>query len=315
MFEAAKGILPHWQVIPYNLLGRERRLARFGLSGRSYFNSVVLGGGTLINVFTKRLVRLALSQGLRVSAIGTGVGSPGWGVEAALDPEWKSLLRQFARVGVRGPVSKAALDALEVPHVQIVGDLAFVLGREMLVPPEDPPTFVLNVTVAPAGSGERWEYDDLIELECAAQNLVANGWRPVPVAMNERDVEPLRRVLAKVWNGEMNIPIVRTADEFFSLVSRCTMGIVLRLHAGILSACVGVPSVMLGYREKCLDFMGSVQLEEWYISPRERRPGQISWRVKDLSERALMLRPVLLERIAEYRRGLHRFVHEAVEQP
>jgi polysaccharide pyruvyl transferase WcaK-like protein len=39
----------------------------------------------------------------------------------------------------------------------------------------------------------------------------------------------------------------------------------VRLHAAILAANLGIPSISLGYRDKNLDFMQSIGQERWHI--------------------------------------------------
>ena len=89
---------------------------------------MLLGGGTLINPGYVREVQEALDFGLPVSSLGTGVGSCGFSQPETVNiTEWKALLRAFKQLGVRGPRSRTMLGALDVPGVEVIGDLALGL--------------------------------------------------------------------------------------------------------------------------------------------------------------------------------------------
>ena len=53
--------------------------------------------------------------------------------------------------------------------------------------------------------------------------------------------------------------------------------ICVRLHASVLSLCNNIPTILFGYRDKCEDFMSSMDLNEYYIDlNQEKNPFQIS---------------------------------------
>ena len=106
---AAKSAMPSRRLIDLNYASRERNLAQLGLSGATYFESVILGGGTLISPNWLSTVKDALNLGAPMITLGTGVGSCGFqdGVNVDVAP-WLPSLERFKAVGVRGPRSKAA---------------------------------------------------------------------------------------------------------------------------------------------------------------------------------------------------------------
>ncbi len=266
LFEAAQQLLAGHQLLTFRYPPLERRLSWLGLSGRDYFHHFVLGGGTLINPYGLITARAALEQGLAAWTLGTGVGSAGFNMRRALDlREWVPLLRDFRANGVRGPLSKAALEELGVSRVEVIGDLALALTQEAPTPPVLPRQFAVNITLPPPHEPEGYPYERLEGLERAIRDFLAREWEPVFLAMHENDVAPMRRLMASVGRERDVLHRPATAEEYLRRVGPCTLTLAVRLHAAVLSCCAGTPPLMLGYREKCLDFMASLQLERWHV--------------------------------------------------
>jgi polysaccharide pyruvyl transferase WcaK-like protein len=315
MFEAARALLAPADVRPFAGLARERLMKGLGLGGRRYFGSFLLGGGTLINPNFVGVARAALRTGLPVSALGTGVGSCGFAQPDRVDlAEWRSLLPDFRSVGVRGPRSVAALNDLGVKTAGAVGDLA-LCGAGARTPTSGeggPPRFALNVTLAPhdAGASSAASAAPLAELEAAVSELVRAGWRPVPVAMHAWDVAPLRSLLARAGAGDVAVPVLATADAFFQATAPCAFTVAVRLHAAVLSCCVGVPPLMLGYRDKCRDFMESMGLDHWHVALDAAEAGEVAAKTALLAAQAPDLGPVVLERALAWKTRLRAHVRD-----
>ncbi|HEX8820053.1 MAG TPA: polysaccharide pyruvyl transferase family protein [Archangium sp.] len=308
LFEAAEQVLEGVRVASFRYPRHEERLAWLGLSGRRYFQQFVLGGGTFINPYGLVTVRAALQQGLPAWTLGTGVGSAGFNMSRRPDlTEWRALLRDFRAVGVRGPHSKAQLDELGVSHAEVIGDLALVLARAEPMRPVEPRRFAVNLVLPPPQEREGYPYERLEGLERAIQHLVGRGWEPVFVAMHEHDLASLQRLKAAVGRAEDPTLSPSTSEEYMDLVGPCTLTLVTRLHAAVLSCCAGTPTLSLGYREKCLDFMASLGLEAWHVDL-ARPEEDIFERALALAEQADGLRATVLARAQERRRGIREYV-------
>ncbi len=310
LFVAAQQALEGARLVSFRYPSHEARFARVGLSGRRYFQWFVLGGGTFINPYGLSTVRVALQQGLPAWTLGTGVGSAGFNMSRRPElAEWRVLLRDFQGVGVRGPVSKGLLDELGIPHAEVIGDLALVFTREAPEPPALPRRFAVNLILTPPGEREGYTYERLEGLERALRHFLAQGWEPVFVAMHEWDALSLRRLMAAVGREGDTVHQPETAEAYMRLVAPCTLTIATRLHSAVLSSCAGTPPLMLGYREKCLDFMASLGLEEWHVDL--ARPEQdIFSRALALAEQADGLRATVLARAQERQRGIRAYVQK-----
>ena len=311
MVEAARKLLLHTQLIRFGHPKQEARLKQLKLSGSPYFQSVILGGGTLISPTWAEHVRAALQQGLPVWSLGTGVGSHGFlQTDTVTLQEWKPLLKDFHRIGVRGPRSKTTLESMDIPNVEVVGDLALSLALENLKPPADPPRFALNISVPVGQSYNEGEYACLKELELVLPKLIQQGWQPVPIAMHSSDILPIQQLLHKVSLDYIPVPLLSSSDEFFRLVSPCSLTIAVRLHAAVLSCCVGVPPLMLGYRDKCLDFMQSMHLEDWHVPIQAAPPNSIFEKAMLLSDQAVYLRADVLSQAQVWKNTLYQYVKD-----
>ena len=291
MLAAAAGLLGSAPV-SFRYPAQERRWSRAALGGSRFFSGAVLGGGTLINPHWYAKVQTALDQGLPMWALGTGAGSAGFGMPEHLDlGDWRPLLNRFVGVGVRGPRSKRVLDGIGVSGAEEIGDLALLLARRPAPRHEAVPTFVLNVTQPDRPSRDDTDYGALLRtLSDLTRSLAEAGWRPVPIAMHRTDIEPTQRVLqAAGLDAAVHCP--PDHDAFFELAERATMAVAVRLHAAVLSACVGVPPLLLAYRAKCLDFMESLGLEAWCIPA--ATPDDAAAKAHELAELAPAMRGTL----------------------
>ena len=313
MLEAAERLFPNARLLPYIYPKQEGRFELIGLSGIRYFDSVILGGGTLISSTWFDMVRTALQQGLGVWSLGTGVGSSGFDQPNHIDlSAWKPLLADFQRLGVRGPRSKDMLNAMGLANAEVVGDLALSLTQDHLTALADSPRFALNISVPVGQSYNEGEYIRLQELELVLPKLIHQGWQPVPVAMHPSDVEPIRQLLQRLSMEHLPIPVLSSADDFFELVSPCSFTIAVRLHAAVLSCCVGVPPLMLGYRDKCLDFMESMHLEDWHIGLQTAQPSEISDKVLLLAQAGLPMRSQILNQAKLWKTSIRTYISDLV---
>lgn len=314
MTRVAQSLFPGRRLVDFAESWHEQRLARLGLSGPVYFSQVLLGGGTLISPFWYGKVEAAVDLGLRVSSLGTGVGSCGFIQPDHIDlSHWAPLLRRFHRLGVRGPRSVQRLREMGVDHAEAVGDLALWLTREEPAPAADPPVVAVNLSLPAAGDPAYDEPRRFAELAAALCRLRLRGWEIRPYAMNPVDVAPTLQAMLDAGCGEVGVPHLTSVEAFFDHVGPATVNVAVRLHGGILGCCVGVPPLMLAYREKGLDFMESMGLERWCIDLPRATHGEIASRLAELIAAAPGLRATVLQRARAWRSRLTRYAGELLD--
>jgi len=259
----------------------ERRLARVGLSGPRYFRHVLVGGGTLISPFWFGKVEAAVQQGLAISTLGTGVGSCGFIQRDDIDlSAWVPLVRTFRHLGVRGPRSKRRLEAMGAERPEVVGDLAMYLALDEPTAASDPPIIAVNLSMPAADEPMSGETERFNELRDALRSHMREGWRVRGYAMNPRDVAPTQALLERLGADDTRTPHLSRVDEFFNRVGPATLNVAVRLHGAILGCCAGVPPLMLGYRDKCLDFAESMGLDDACVHLPTAAPGDLTERLR-----------------------------------
>jgi polysaccharide pyruvyl transferase WcaK-like protein len=282
----------------------ELRLRWVALGGDRFYAAAMLGGGTLINQIWIDEVRSLLRQGLRVCAFGTGVGSCGFAQPHQVPiQDWKPLLADFARIGVRGPLSRAALEDIGIAGAEVIGDTALCWTRDEAGQKASEPRFAINTCVPPSENCGVGEFAALSEIEHGARELVRAGWTPIPLAMHHTDLPSLELLMDRI-GVSTPVRLVSSAEEMLDLVAPCEFCVAVRLHAAILSCCAGVPLLMIGYRQKCLDFMQSMELDDWHVPLTGSPKGEMLDRLRMMALHARKLQPVVLDRALRWKKKL-----------
>lgn len=313
----ATKMFPEHRLVDIAESWHEKRLAKVRLSGRGFFDQVIVGGGTLISPFWYGKVETAVSQGLRVSTLGTGAGSCGFIQPDAIDlSNWAPLLRRFHRLGLRGPRSCRRLAELGVEHAEVVGDLALYLTPDAVHPATDPPIAAVNLSLPASDDPQYEECERFREVATVMGRLVAEGWQVRPYAMHKPDVAPTRELMASLGlHPNAEVPHLSTVDAFFDYVGPATLNVAVRLHGAILGCCVGVPPLMLAYRDKGVDFMESMALEHWCIYLPAAQAGEVEDRLRELAQQATGLREAVHERSRHWKMQLTRYSRELADAP
>ena len=260
------------------------RKAPLWLDSPRFLQTVALGGGTLISSGQARhWVEELLRLGQVMWCCGTGVGSAGWTQQ--MNPDlgaWRDTLNKFRGIAVRGPSSKARLEAIGVDRVEVCGDLALALVLDKLLSPANPPILALNVSLP-------LHHDDPVNTEHVLDILVSvakrwrrQGGRILPLAMDQMDLVPLAKLCQQIDLDSRHIQYDLDPGRVIHALARCSALVGVRLHSAVLAICAGVAPVLLGYREKCRDFMLSMGLEDAYISLLNVDPGSIIERIESL---------------------------------
>lgn len=298
---AVRLLAPHVEVVSWRGHVRERRLAGFGLSGKRYFRGLILGGGTLINPYWAEDCRLALQQGLPVWTFGTGAGNCGFEQAGEVNlREWASMLPDFRGLGVRGPLTVGRLDLLGARNAEVIGDLALSLTWDEPAVAAETPLVALNLSLPEAKETQNGERACLQELKRALSELVREGYQIRPFGMTRRDVPVLQEVV-EFLGIKVPIALPQSVEELWGIIAPCRFTMGMRLHAAILSACAGVPPLMLGYRDKCLDFMQSVHLQDHYVDLASAQPGEIAERTLLVAGGADGMRSNILSRCLKWK--------------
>lgn len=245
----------------------ERTLERIGLGGADVFSAALLGGGTLINSSYLPLAQYVERSGLPFYAFGTGVGSVGFSgaPQTSLDG-WSDVLNRCRMIGVRGPLSLRQLKQAGVGDAIVIGDPALGFALERATRNGTRRRLLINLTSPPDQGYASGDSAVIRTVEKIAKNFSNEGGEVVGLALGIGDAAVLSRFREEAALPHMNIESHHHSVFGFLQAAEGSVGLIsIRLHGAVLAACAGVPSVLLSYRSKCLDFMSSIGMEEFAV--------------------------------------------------
>lgn len=237
-----------------------------------------LGGGTLIKSVSehlRRLERLHIQYPTsKFIVFGTGVGDTtmweDFGVKTNIEP-WKRVLNQSQYISVRGPLSKQFLESWGIKKpIKVIGDPAILLARESIKPKQLDHSIGLNLGSLLTRKG-RFHGGDQESVHSFYIKLLtylkANNFKITFFPMHVTEVEQIKLIARASRLNSFHIcpaykqPIEKTLKQ----LENQDIFIGERLHSAIFASCTYTPTIMLEYRTKCLDFMTSINCQQWNI--------------------------------------------------
>jgi hypothetical protein len=253
----------------------------------------MLGGGTIIGAPPwSRGMADAFEESMahtgRGFAFGTGVQEltfPPDHEAFVADPstynKWARLLKQCEYVSVRGPRSQMALAELGISS-EVIGDPACALVRPEGFWRPRPGYLGLNTG---NGGGSMWGDRDTFNETMGrfVADVGREGWKVEFFALMDDDIEMIHRVarFAGIADPVIHCEYVNP-EMFMAKVSKMEAFIGLKLHSVILAMCAHVPSIMLEYRPKGLDFMASLGLEHFNVRTSDVEPSALQTLLHEL---------------------------------
>ena len=237
-----------------------------------------LGGGTLIKSVSEHLRRLerlhAQYPASKFIVFGTGVGDTAmweeFGIKTNIEP-WKQVLNHSKYISVRGPLSKQYLESWGIKKpVNVIGDPAILLARKAIKPKKNNHTIGLNLGSLLTRNGrfhggdQEAVYSFYIKL---LTYLKANDFKVTFFPMKVTEVEQIKLITknARLKNFRICPAYQQPIEKTLKQLEAQDIFIGERLHSVIFASCTYTPCVMLEYRTKCLDFMASINCQQWNI--------------------------------------------------
>lgn len=253
------------------------------------YDTVVLGGGSLLLPGYLQILQNAIQKGKSVVIWGTGLD---WIEKPNLDlltnDKLNSMEQNFKQkdvevldevieaalfVGVRGPLTKKAIEIMigseKAKKVQIIGDPGLLLQEpnpDRSIEKEK----VIGINWGTTfnrlyGANEKFVEEQLVE---TAKTLIKAGYKIMIYTVWADDRPSCQRLYDKI-NDPDNVMLDKnlySEDELIAKLSRCKGTINFKLHANFLSLTAKVPAIALGYRFKVFDFGASVGLQHLVVS-------------------------------------------------
>ena len=263
MYTAYQKLFSQYNILPFKYTEKIKKLEK--ITKRRFFHAVQLGGGTLINEpgYLEK-IKLAQENAFLTFVLGAGVRNPAfWDTKKQPNylPEWVECLRKAFYVGVRGPLSKKILAENGFSQTEVTGDPALFFGRDKIVRKKHNKKLGINFGVANGNvwGSEKGIFDFILRL---TQKMQADGWEVTYLPVFYKDVSFIEEAARQ--NRSVKICYdYKSFKKTLDFLEQCDLFIGQKLHSVIFAMCVHTPSIMLEYRPKCLDFMMSMDMEEF----------------------------------------------------
>lgn len=253
------------------------------------YDTVVLGGGSLISPAYIQLLHKAIKMKKKVVIWGSGIDRiPETVLQAIQQGKKTSAIQRFKGeeirqlrevllkadfVGVRGPYTKKVLEVLTgVETVPIIGDPGLLLTHSTIGAKTKKQIGINWGTTGNNlyGTNEKRLEKDLVQ---AAKKLIAKGYQIFIYAVWDKDFPSCWRLYKQIDDSENVIfeEKLYTEEELMKKLSNCLLTINFKLHPNLLSLSAGVPAIALGYRFKVFDLFSSLDLEHLVLSTSEEQ--------------------------------------------
>ena len=269
--------------------------------------AAILAGGTLINATDEFLINYRTMRdhlNRPVPVFSCGVKTPdfwaGKGDWQDRTREWVELLAELPVVGVRGPLSKQALDAAGARNVEITGDPAVWFHRPAA--PAAARAGRKRIGVNCGTAKHVWGDLQKVQEEFAllVHRLVKAGHAVELFAICPEDLAACAEV-ARMANAGVAPPsaALTTYEAFARKVEDFDLIVALKLHAGVLAGCANVPFLMVEYQPKCRDFCASIGWEEYNVRSDRARADELFVMVDGMLGRLEPLRGRLCKQLCD----------------
>jgi len=243
------------------------------LSAIARCDAFLSGGGSLLQDVSSAhsifyylgVVKMAQMLGKKTMFIAQGIGP-------LTLPRSRKLVAAVANkldaVTVRDPDSADLLQQIGVtsPSIEVTADPALLLSH---------PNFPSGSPIIGGGGGSfgvalrPWHGQENLGTQVAAACLTSlGGQQPLLLPMQDASDRPIAEQFTQKWGQPNAATLCSTTDglnPLLSIIAGCDMMVGMRLHALVLAAAAGVPSVALSYDPKVAAFMqGSGQSDAVY---------------------------------------------------
>ena len=145
--------------------------------------------------------------------------------------------------------------------------------------------------------------------------LLNNNWKIVFVPVWINDVHYIKNAVKLISSENVSIfSRFLSLNDTMNLIKKCDLFIAEKLHAGILSACVYTPFIMLEYRPKCYDFMKSLDLEDLNFRTDRLCVDEIIQKLENIYANTDIYQQQIKSKVDYYKRELLNSVPKVIER-
>lgn len=302
MYIAFKELFKGCNILPYKFSKKIEKLEN--ILKRNIYQSVCLGGGTLINTEDCWLeLKEAQARYGKTFIFGSGVRNPIFWKnkfnQCYLD-RWKDVIQKCDFVGVRGPLSEDILLTNGVKNAKIIGDPALFFTKNEYSPKHKKKKIGINIGVS---NQQVWGKED--DVLCFAvkfvKNLLDENWDVTFLSVCPKDEIYIDEAIKMIGKP---IPVLKNylnIQKSLKFLESCDVFVGEKLHSVILAMCMHTPSVMLEYRPKCVDFMKSMEMEKFNVRTDNLSIDNILNLVEELYDKNDLYSKFIFEKASNYK--------------
>lgn len=271
IFDAIRGTLQEFPFRHFAGLRKERALKAL-FRGSSDIGAGILGGGTLISNGWEHQLQALVKRGIPCHVFGTGVAlsteSP-HNTTVKDIKKWSQILKLTNTLFVRGPKSLRVLKEFGCENAEISGDPALLMsGLPCLNKPEQSVLGInINIPTNITIENQRKLFGLLVAF---SKKAISKGWKVKVFIVCAGDI-PVANQFIKDLSLCNRDSIFECCDgkRYIHSVAACKAFVGVRLHSVVLAHCAQVPSMLLAYDGKCLDYMESMDMLDYSMTPKE----------------------------------------------
>ncbi len=249
----------------------------------NFLDYLVVGGGTFLSSYNhipNKIIENARNQDVRYSILGTGIDQ----TDLPTDAECKevrissrgiSLLKNNIDnaefVFLRDVKSIERLDSfkIDISKCELIGDLSLLLKSNFnhffdctFIPDKAIAINVGQTTQCIYGNDKEKLIKCIIKL---CKKITKLGIMIYLFPMWKKDVSVIIEISKSIKSSLVqSIPFYNDYRKCIALLSKMDLVISMKLHGLIFSALVNVPFISIAYREKCISFCESMEMEDFY---------------------------------------------------
>ena len=239
-----------------------------------FYRYSCLGGGTIVLAPDwLSTLQFVCSRTVPLFTMGTGVIDPEFlrtlygpgSVDETCIKGWIECLESFRFVSVRGVESQRTLAAHGFGGATVIGDPALYFARDTITPKRGTKSIGVNVSNYSHFWGHRQE-QTVRTLSDLIAWLTSEGWGVTLFPSMPEDHTLSLGILNALDSDRVRIfGNYSDRESLFNELAAQDLFVGVKLHMVIAACAVSTPAIMIGYQPKCLDFMRTMDLEEYHI--------------------------------------------------
>lgn len=188
------------------------------------------------------------------------------------------LFNRMDWIGVRDEYSANVLRNSDISDVKSFADMAFTYDGVRYANHQKNKVLGINLRYYMGMDVE----NIIVCIAKVIQYYIAEGWQIHLIALQEQVDMPVFKVVLEVlsnWkyanSSNLKVIIPKTIEETIKALSEVSILVAMRLHANIMAAYQGIPSIFLGYDEKVEEAARLLKMDDYLLATDNLQYGEV----------------------------------------